>query len=70
VDIFHEEGKPKVYMVDSVKYNQKQHRKALIPNDKGSSYVASWSNIIMKWMDLSFEGEKKQCTFEVIDIKN
>jgi hypothetical protein len=37
VDIFHKEGKPKVYMVDSVKYNQKQHRKALITNDKGYS---------------------------------
>jgi hypothetical protein len=70
VDICHEEGNPKVYMVDSVEYYQKQHKKALIPNNKEPSQAATWNNTIMKWVSLAFEGEKKQCTFEVLKIKN
>jgi len=57
-------------MVDSVEYYQKKHKKALIPNEKGLSKAGGWSNVITKWLDLSFEGEKKQCTFEVLNIKN
>ena len=24
----------------------------------------------MKWIELSYEGQKKECTFEVLNIKN
>ena len=57
-------------MVDSVEYYQKQNKKALTPNNKGPSQAATWSNIIMKWVSHAFEGEKKQCMFEVLNIKN
>jgi len=59
VDIDHQEGGPRAYMVDSVEYYQKKHKKALISNEKGPSYTASWKNAIIKWVDLCFEGEKK-----------
>jgi hypothetical protein len=57
-------------MVDSVEWYQKNHKKALVPYEKGVSLAASWSNAIMKWLDLFFEDEKKKCTFEVLNIKN
>ena len=67
VDIHRQGGIHKVYMVDSARVFQKQHRKDL---SNGTSQGTTWCNMVRDWIGNRFDGPNKQCSFEVLDIKN
>lgn len=67
VDLARTFGKPKVYLVDSVVYYQKQHKQQLI---KKTNRGPSWCDVTKRWLRLQLKGSIKGWTFEVLPIKN
>ncbi len=54
-------------MVDSARVFQKQHR---MDQTNGIRQGTTWCNMVRDWIGLRFDGPNKECSFEVLDIKN
>ena len=54
-------------MVDSARVFQKQHKKDL---SNGTRQGTTWCNMVRDWIGLRFDGPNKECSLEVLDIKN